>query len=88
MDLFKEFIESEQPLSTSTSPPVNDYRDVPSIAHDLGNGTTIPTHPSSYKTGQEPEINMDPDPNLSPVANLSTMWDDLTLQVSPSTVLV
>ena len=86
VDLFKEFIESEQPPSTLTTPPVNDHRVAPSEVDDLGNRKTIPTHISSYEPSQEPEIEMDLDPNVSPVANPSTIHDDSISQVSPSAV--
>ena len=76
MDLLKEFIESEQPPSTLTTPPVSDHRDAPSVADDLSNSITILTHTSSYKPGQELKTSMDPNPNLSPVANPFTMGDD------------
>ena len=72
VDLLKEFVKSEQPPSTSTTPPFNDHRDAPSIVDE----------PS-----QEPEINMDFDPNLSPVANLSTIRDNLTSQVRVSYII-
>ena len=70
VDLLKEFIEYEQPLSTLITPPVSDHRGAPSEVDDLGNQTIIPTHASSYEPSQEPEINMDP------VTNLSTIRDD------------
>ena len=88
MDLLKEFTESEQPPSTSIIPHVSDYRDSPSIVDKLGNGTTIPTHMSSCKSSQEPEVNMEPDPNLSSVVNPSIICDDLISQIPPSTVPV